>query len=111
MDLIQPSAEYDSKACFWGVCVYPKVKLQTQTVNMALNIAVDLDQKTTRTDFQIVDFIGLKSDISGLGPLNWILEFVANKLIARYKEDITKLIEDNMKNEINSAIQEFIKDY
>merc|ERR1719481_1713787 len=88
-------AHYDAKAEFMGITVHASADADVSDIQIYLDATMDLValDGLKLQEFHISHVGHIDVDISGLGPLDWILEIVADFIDAFLKDWIVDLVE------------------
>merc|ERR1712059_221493 len=107
-----PSAHYDASAEFMGIGVHADATADITDFQIYLDAEMDLAGTTGLhlTNFAITHVGNISVDISGLGPLNWILELLVDFIDTFLKDWIISLVEGPLKDLIQSIFDQFIPD-
>merc|ERR1712025_841317 len=105
-------AHYDAKAEFMGITVHASADADVSDIQIYLDATMDLValDGLKLQEFHISHVGHIDVDISGLGPLDWILEIVADFIDAFLKDWIVDLVEGPLKDLIQSILDDLIPD-
>merc|ERR1712176_165443 len=106
-------AHYDAKAEFMGITVHADADATVGDIQiyLAANMDVgDLNSGLQLTDFHISHVGHINVNISGLGPLDWILELLVDFIDAFLKDWIIGMLEGPLKDLIQSILNDLIPD-
>merc|ERR1712236_168191 len=107
------SAHYDASAEFMGISVGAGVTADISDIQIFLDAQMDLTAGSglKLTDFQISHLGHINVDVSGLGPLDWILEILVDFVDTFLKDWLVDLVEGPLKDLIQSLLDEFVPDF
>merc|ERR1712126_572123 len=108
----RPSAHYDARAEFMGISVGAGVTADIADFEIYLDAEMDiLDGAGLQlTNFAISHVGKITVDVSGLGPLNWILETLVSFVDTFLKDWIVSLVEGPLKDLIQDLLNKYVPD-
>eukprot|EP00091_Calanus_sinicus_P008700 TRINITY_DN20878_c0_g1_i1.p1 TRINITY_DN20878_c0_g1~~TRINITY_DN20878_c0_g1_i1.p1 ORF type:complete len:146 (-),score=44.36 TRINITY_DN20878_c0_g1_i1:110-523(-) len=103
---------YDASAEFMGITVDAGVSADISEIQIFLDAEMVLTGGSSLqlTDFRISQLGRISVDVSGLGPLNWILEILVDFVDAFLKDWIVSLVEGPLKDLIQGILDEEVPD-
>jgi len=109
----RPSAHYDASAEFMGVGVSAGVTANIADFQIYLDAEMDVVNGggLQLTNFAITHVGHIDVDISGLGPLDWILELLVDFVDAFLKDWIVGLVEGPLKDLIQDLLDKYVPDF
>jgi len=113
------SAHYDASAEFMGITVSASATAGISEISIYLDATKDLASKDLANlekglqiqEFHISHVGNIDVDISGLGPLGWILELVVDFINAFLKDWLIDLVEGPLKDLMQSVLDDVIPDF
>jgi len=108
----RPSAHYDARAEFMGISVGAGVTADIADFEIYLDAEMDILDGTglQLTNFAISHVGKITVDVSGLGPLNWILETLVSFVDTFLKDWIVSLVEGPLKDLIQDLLNKYVPD-
>jgi len=112
LSLNRPSGKYDAHADFMGIGVNADVTLDIHDVKIYLDATAQLTENgLAQGDLKVknfyIDHLGsINVDISGLGPLDWILEILVDLVDTFFRDWIKDLVEGPLRDLIQSLFDE-----
>eukprot|EP00091_Calanus_sinicus_P004556 TRINITY_DN1489_c0_g1_i11.p1 TRINITY_DN1489_c0_g1~~TRINITY_DN1489_c0_g1_i11.p1 ORF type:complete len:229 (-),score=61.07 TRINITY_DN1489_c0_g1_i11:106-792(-) len=106
------SAHYDASAEFMGITVGAGVTADISDIQIFLDAEMVLTGGSglQLTDFKISHLGHISVDVSGLGPLDWILEILVDFVDTFLKDWIVSLVEGPLKDLIQGLLDEYVPD-
>merc|ERR1712126_317545 len=107
------SAHYDASAEFMGITVHAGANANVADIQIYLDASMDLTDLNSGLklqQFHISHVGNIDVDISGLGPLDWILELLVDFIDTFLKDWIISLVEGPLKDLIQSILDDIIPD-
>jgi len=108
LSLDKPHAHYDAHADFMGIGVNAGVTLNVKSIEIYLDATATLTSEGLAEgalqvqDFRINHLGNIDVDISGLGPLDWILEILVDLVDEFFRDWIKDLVEGPLRDLIQS---------
>jgi len=109
----RPSAHYDASAEFMGIGVSAGVTANIADFQIYLDAEMDVVNGggLQLTNFAITHVGNIDVDISGLGPLDWILELLVDFVDSFLKDWIVGLVEGPLRDLIQDLLDQFVPDF
>eukprot|EP00092_Neocalanus_flemingeri_P085928 GFUD01108199.1.p1 GENE.GFUD01108199.1~~GFUD01108199.1.p1 ORF type:complete len:230 (-),score=55.60 GFUD01108199.1:81-770(-) len=106
------SAHYDASAEFMGITIGAGVTADISDIQIFLDAEMVLTGSSglQLKDFKISHLGNISIDVSGLGPLDWILEILVDFVDTFLKDWIVSLVEGPLKDLIQSLLDQFVPD-
>eukprot|EP00092_Neocalanus_flemingeri_P008990 GFUD01009673.1.p1 GENE.GFUD01009673.1~~GFUD01009673.1.p1 ORF type:complete len:230 (-),score=55.65 GFUD01009673.1:277-966(-) len=107
------SAHYDASAEFMGITIGAGVTADISDIQIFLDAEMVLTGGSglQLKDFKISHLGNISIDVSGLGPLDWILEILVDFVDTFLKDWIVSLVEGPLKDLIQSLLDQFVPSY
>merc|ERR1712098_1000000 len=105
------SAHYDASAEFMGITVHAAANADVADIQIYLDATMDLSDLNSGLklqEFHISHVGNINVHISGLGPLDWILELLVDFIDTFLKDWIISLVEGPLKDLIQSILDDLI---
>jgi len=104
------SGHYDAKAEFMGVSVGAGATLKINSVDVYFSAIMPLENGGSLQiqEFQITNIGHIDIDISGLGPLNWILETVVGAIGNVIRDFLADVLEGPIKGLLQDLLDQYV---
>merc|ERR1711872_723435 len=108
-----PTAHYDASAEFMGIGVSAGITADIADFGIYLDAEMDVANGggLQLTTFAISHVGHITIDVSGLGPLDWILELLVDFVDTFLKDWIVSLVEGPLKDLIQQLLDEYVPDF
>merc|ERR1712212_601701 len=108
-----PTAHYDASAEFMGIGVSAGITANIADFGIYIDAEMDIANGggLQLTNFQISHVGHIDIDVSGLGPLDWILELLVDFVDTFLKDWIVSLVEGPLKDLIQQILDDCVPDF
>merc|ERR1719278_224197 len=108
-----PTAHYDASAEFMGIGVSAGITANIADFGIYIDAEMDIANGggLQLTNFAISHVGHIDIDVSGLGPLDWILELLVDFVDTFLKDWIVSLVEGPLKDLIQQLLDEYVPDF
>merc|ERR1712045_356903 len=108
-----PTAHYDASAEFMGIGVSAGITANIADFGIYIDAEMDIANGggLQLTNFAISHVGHIDIDVSGLGPLDWILELLVDFVDTFLKDWIVSLVEGPLKDLIQQILDDYVPDF